>query len=62
MTGLYEQTAGQGHNRPPLEDKEDQNSRPGIDSAAWHGSTRPAGVTLRERRPQPPTQGLGKRA
>ena len=22
MTGLYEQTAGQGHNRPPVEDKE----------------------------------------
>ena len=39
-----------------------QNSRSGIDSAAWHGSTRPMGVTLSERRPQPPTQGLGKRA
>jgi hypothetical protein len=22
MTGLYEQTAGAGHNRPPVEDKE----------------------------------------
>src|SRR3984893_7869671 len=40
----------------------DQNSRPGIDSAAWDGSPRPAGVTFSERRPQPPTQGLGKRA
>jgi len=37
-------------------------SRPVNVSAAWHGSTRPAGVTLSERRPQPPTQGLGKRA
>src|SRR4029077_3321942 len=40
----------------------DQNSRPGIDSAAWHGSTLPAGVTLSERRPQPPTHGFGSRA
>jgi hypothetical protein len=29
-----------------------QNSSPGIDSAAWQGSTLPAGVTLRDRRPQ----------
>src|SRR5258706_249376 len=36
-----------------------QNSRPGMDSAAWQGSTLPAGVTLSERRPQPPTPGLG---
>src|SRR5262249_54078846 len=34
-----------------------QNSSPVIDSAAWQGSTLPAGVTLSERRPQPPTQG-----
>ena len=31
-------------------------------SAAWQGSTLPDGVTLSERRPQPPTQGFGKRA
>ena len=36
-----------------------QNSSPGIDSAAWQGSTLPAGVTLRDRRPQPPTHGFG---
>ena len=36
-----------------------QNSSPGIDSAAWQGSTLPDGVTLSERRPQPPTQGFG---
>src|SRR5262249_15572543 len=36
-----------------------QNSSPVIDSAAWQGTPGPAGVTLRERRPQPPTQGLG---
>src|SRR5262249_48869612 len=36
-----------------------QNSRPGSASAAWQGSTLPAGVTLSERRPQPPTQGFG---
>jgi hypothetical protein len=36
-----------------------QNSSPVIDSAAWHGSTLPAGVTLSERRPQPPTHGFG---
>ena len=36
-----------------------QNSRPGIDSAAWHGSTRPDGVTLSERRP-PADARLGK--
>ena len=40
----------------------DQNSRPGMLSAAWQGSTLPAGVTLSERRPQPPTQGFGSRA
>src|SRR6266704_2258682 len=40
----------------------DQNSSPGMLSAAWHGSTLPAGVTFSERRPQPPTQGFGKRA
>src|ERR1700684_2886155 len=40
----------------------DQNSRPGIDSAAWQGKTLPAGVTLSERRPQPPTHGFGSRA
>jgi hypothetical protein len=40
----------------------DQNSSPGIDSAAWQGSTLPEGVTLSERRPQPPRQGLGYRA
>ena len=28
----------------------DQNSRPGMVSAAWHGSTRPDGVTFNERR------------
>ena len=39
-----------------------QNSSPGMTSAAWQGSTLPAGVTLSERRPQPPTQGFGKRA
>src|SRR5437867_3456643 len=39
-----------------------QNSSPVIDSAAWQGSTLPAGVTLSERRPQPPTQGFGYRA
>jgi hypothetical protein len=38
----------------------DQNSRPGIDSAAWQGSTLPAGVTLGERRP--PTHGFANRA
>ena len=59
MTGLYEQTAGQGHNRPPLEDKEDQNSRRGIDSAAWHGNALPLGETLIAIRPHPPAQGLG---
>ena len=31
-------------------------------SAAWQGSTLPEGVTLSERRPQPPTQAFGKRA
>jgi hypothetical protein len=35
------------------------DSSPVIDSAAWQGSTLPAGVTLRERRPQPPTHGFG---
>ena len=40
----------------------DQNSRPGMDSAAWQGSTLPAGVTFSERRPQPPTHGFGNRA
>ena len=33
-----------------------------VRSAAWHGSTFPHGVTLSERRPQPPTQGFGNRA
>src|SRR5262245_5307718 len=36
-----------------------QNTSPGIDSAAWQGSTFPDGVTLSERRPQPPTHGFG---
>ena len=40
----------------------DQNSRPGMNSAAWQGSTLPAGVTFSERRPQPPTHGFGNRA
>ena len=33
-----------------------------MDSAAWQGSTLPPGVTLSERRPQPPTHGFGSRA
>src|SRR5262245_4559061 len=37
-------------------------TRPGMVSAAWHGSTLPWGVMLIARRPQPPTQALGKRA
>src|SRR5262245_66205668 len=44
---------------PSERSRTDQNSRPGMLSAAWHGSTRPEGVTLSERRPQPPTQGFG---
>jgi hypothetical protein len=36
-----------------------QNSRVGMVSAAWQGSTLPVGVTFKERRPQPPTQGFG---
>ncbi len=36
-----------------------QNSRFGMVSAAWHGNTLPVGVTFKERRPQPPTQGFG---
>ena len=40
----------------------DQNSRPGMEPAAWQGSTLPAGVTFSERRPQPPTHGFGNRA
>jgi hypothetical protein len=34
-------------------------TRLGIDYAAWQGRTLPAGVTLSERLPQPPTHGLG---
>src|SRR5262249_8941750 len=36
-----------------------QNCRRAIASAGWQGNALPAGVTLRERRPQPPTHGLG---
>jgi len=36
-----------------------QNSSPVMDSAAWQGSTLPMGVTLSERRAQPPVQGFG---
>ena len=40
----------------------DQNSRPGMDSAAWQGSTLARRRTFSERRPQPPTHGFGNRA
>ena len=36
--------------------------RPGMVSAAWHGSTRPDGVTFSERRAQPPMHAFGRRA
>ena len=37
-------------------------SKPGRLSAAWQGSTRPAGETARKRRPHPPMQALGRSA
>ena len=38
------------------------NSRKSSDSAAWQGSTLPAGVMLRNWRPQPPMHDFGRRA
>jgi hypothetical protein len=38
-----------------------QKLRPGMVSAAWQGSARPAGLTLSDCRPQPFMHGFGKR-
>jgi hypothetical protein len=40
----------------------DSKLSPVIDSAAWHGSTVPDGVTLMNWRPQPPMHDFGRRA
>ena len=52
--------AGESSRCPQGHGRERSRTRAGNNSAAWHGSTLPAGVTLSDRRPQPPTQGFGK--